>query len=53
MHFMKIEIKPEIDISMFNCATVKNGSNRLLGSQVAERKASWMHNTTFQENTMF
>ena len=45
-HFMKI---PEICISMCNYSAVKNGSDRLLGSWVAERKASQTWNATFWE----
>ena len=48
-HFMKIKIRPEIDIS---CGS-KNGSDQLLGFRVVEWKASQTRNTTLQENTMF
>ena len=50
---MKIKIKTEIGILMYNWVTVKNGSDRLLGSQVVKQEVSWMRNTTFRENTMF
>ena len=53
-HFTKIMIRLEIYISMCNYAAVKiDGSDRLLGPWVAERRASRTRNATFRENAMF
>ena len=50
---MKIEIRPEIGKSMCNCAMVKNGTDRLFGSQVADQTTSQMRNVTFREIAIF
>ena len=44
---MKIEIRLENDILVFNCVAVKNGSDRSLGSRVTEQNALRTQNATF------
>ena len=52
VHFMIIEITPEIGIPMCNCAAGKNGSDWLLGSELRSKMGSRCEMQLF-ENTRF
>ena len=50
---MKIEIRPEISVLMFNCAVVKNWKRSVAWFQSYGAKCIVDANANFQENAMF